>query len=56
MKPYKTSGRCISLFALYACAPVISSELRKEARKDVSFDQVTRQPEAYKDSIVIWGG
>jgi outer membrane lipoprotein len=46
----------MSLVALSACAPVISSEWRKEARKDLIFEQVQRTPSAYTGSIVIWGG
>ncbi len=45
-----------SLLALSACAPVISSEWRKEARKDLTFEQVQQNPSAYAGSIVIWGG
>ncbi len=44
------------LVALSACAPAISQDLRKETRKDLLFDQVTRNPTAYVGSVVIWGG
>ncbi len=57
MKQYQFQVAVVlSLVVLSACAPVISSELRKEARKDLSFDQVTRNPVAYTGSVVIWGG
>jgi outer membrane lipoprotein len=46
----------LCLVLLSACASVISSELRKEARKDLVFDQITRNPTAYLGSVVIWGG
>jgi outer membrane lipoprotein len=46
----------LSLVALSACAPVISPEWRKEALKDLTFEQVRRAPSAYAGSIVIWGG
>ncbi len=46
----------LSLVVLSACAPVISPDLRKETRKDLVFDQVTRNPTAYLGSVVIWGG
>jgi len=34
----------------------ISEALRKEARKNLSFPVVLENPEAYRGSIVIWGG
>ena len=50
------SATVLCLVMLSACAPVISTELRKETRKDLLFDQVTRNPTAYLGSVVIWGG
>ncbi len=46
----------LSMAVLSGCAPVISSELRKEARKDLTFPMALRDPTAYTGSIVIWGG
>ena len=38
-----------------ACLP-ISKQLRTEADKTLTFQQVFQNPEAYKGKIVIWGG
>ncbi len=46
----------LGLVALSGCAPVISSEWRKEARKDLTFATAFHDPAAYTGSIVIWGG
>ena len=37
------------------CAP-ISKELRAQADRTLTFQQVFQNPEAYKGKIVIWGG
>jgi len=34
----------------------ISKSLREEARKDITFRMVAENPEAYRGSLVIWGG
>lgn len=39
-----------------ACAPVISKELREQVSKDLSFKEVLQDPEAYKGTLVLWGG
>jgi len=36
----------LSMAVLSGCAPVISSEWRKEARKDLTFPMVLRDPTA----------
>jgi outer membrane lipoprotein len=41
---------------LTGCAHVISSQLRAEARKDLSFASVLADPQAYEGETVIWGG
>jgi outer membrane lipoprotein len=46
----------LSMAVLSGCAPVISSEWRNEARKDLTFSMALRDPTAYTGSIVIWGG
>jgi len=49
-------GFGLLLFILFSgCAP-ISKELRAEADKTLTFQQVFQKPEAYKGKIVIWGG
>jgi outer membrane lipoprotein len=40
---------------LSGCLP-ISKQLRAQADKTLTFQQVLKNPEAYKDKIVIWGG
>jgi outer membrane lipoprotein len=44
----------ILLFA--GCAHVISKDLRAKADPSLTFKQVLRNPEAYKNRTVIWGG
>jgi outer membrane lipoprotein len=41
---------------LSGCAHVISSGMREQARKDLSFSAVLANPEAYEGETVIWGG
>jgi outer membrane lipoprotein len=44
------------LLALFSgCAP-ISKDLRAQADRTLNFQQVFKNPEAYKGKIVIWGG
>jgi len=44
------------LFILFqGCLP-ISKQLRAQADRTLSFQQVSQNPEAYKGKIVIWGG
>jgi len=47
-------GCCI--YILSGCAHVISSELRQQANAGLTFSAVHQNAEAYKGSIVIWGG
>jgi outer membrane lipoprotein len=55
------SGRSYSVFGLLlvvlfsGCTP-ISKDLRDQADKKLTFQQVSKNPEAYKGKIVIWGG
>jgi outer membrane lipoprotein len=44
------------LSAVSACAYPISRELREEARPDLTFSMVLKNPDAYIGSVVIWGG
>ena len=38
------------------CAPVISKQLRKEVAKEITFKEVIKDPEAYKEKIVLLSG
>jgi outer membrane lipoprotein len=38
------------------CSYIISPQLRKEVREDLSFDMVLKAPTDYKGSVVLWGG
>jgi len=42
--------------AVSGCYYPISQQLRQEARKDLTFPEVLRDPAAYTGSIVLWGG
>ena len=42
--------------AVAGCSYPISKELRQEARSDLTFSMVLKDPAAYKGSIVLWGG
>jgi len=44
------------LLALSSCSLPISSELRREANRDLSFMGVADNPSAYVGNTVIWGG
>lgn len=46
----------LGLVVLSGCGPVISSEFRNEARKDLTFSMAFSDPAAYTGSVVIWGG
>lgn len=43
-------------FLISGCAYPISTEWRQQAKEDLTFLQVVRNPEAYIGKIVIWGG
>jgi outer membrane lipoprotein len=44
------------LLALFSGCTPISKELRAQADRTLSFQQVSKNPEAVKSKIVIWGG
>jgi outer membrane lipoprotein len=44
------------LFILSGCSYPISQQYRAEARPDLTFSMVLKNPDAYIGSIVIWGG
>ena len=49
-------GLLLLILTLFSgCAP-ISKELRAQADRALTFQQVFQNPEAYKGKIVIWGG
>lgn len=41
---------------IWGCAFPISQEIRAQARQDLTFPVVARDPLAYKGATVIWGG
>ncbi len=45
----------LSVF-LFACAPVISEEIRDEADTSITFKEVVQNPNGYEGKIVLWGG
>jgi outer membrane lipoprotein len=45
----------LSLF-LFACAPVISEEIREKTDVSVTFKEVAQSPDNYEGKIVLWGG
>jgi len=53
MKLYFTLFLCALLFA---CAPVISEEIRDEVDTSLTFKEVPQTPNAYQGKIVLWGG
>jgi len=46
----------ILLCFVLGCAPVISTELKAGADTSITFREVQKNPGAYKDKIVLWGG
>jgi outer membrane lipoprotein len=40
----------------FACASVITEEIRDKANDSISFSQVLQKPDAYKGQMVVWGG
>ena len=53
MRPYLFL--LLSVF-LFACAPVISEEIRERADTSLPFKEVVQNPDTYKGKIVLWGG
>ena len=46
----------VFLLGAFSCAYPISTELRKEVSKDVTFHMVLQSPTVYVGKIVLWGG
>ena len=44
------------LFLMSGCAYPIAKQWRQQAKEDLTFTEVVRNPEAYIGNIVIWGG
>lgn len=44
------------LILLVSGCAVMSKELRTEAEKDLSFEEVFKDPDLHKGKVVIWGG
>lgn len=42
--------------AVSACAPIISPELRKEIKEEITLSQVRKDFDSCKGKMVIWGG
>jgi outer membrane lipoprotein len=38
------------------CAHVISTEVREQVSKDITFKEVRQNPDGYKGKMVLWGG
>ncbi len=56
-KPYSFLFLSLSLsIFLFACAPVISEEVRKETDTSLTFKEVAQSPDTYAGKIVLWGG
>mgnify|MGYP001392132831 FL=1 len=45
----------VLLAGLAACAPV-SQEIRREAEASAPFNEIQRDPDKFKGSVVVWGG
>jgi len=45
-----------SALLLVGCAPVISKELRGQVAKELTFQEVRKDPEAYVGKIILWSG
>ena len=46
----------ISIGCLNGCAHVLSGDVLKESNRDISFDELRRNPEAHKGQVVLLGG
>lgn len=44
------------MFFTSGCAPVISKGLRAQVDKEILFEEVIQDPDAYQGKIVLWGG
>jgi len=46
----------VAACAVAGCAPVISQELLKTVDQEIRFDQVLKNPDAYRGTVVLLGG
>lgn len=46
----------ILLLSITCCAPVISKQVREQARRDLTFKEVVSDPERYKGELIILSG
>lgn len=46
----------LCLLLAVGCAYPISSPLRQQARRDLTFNRVFENPDPYRGTVVIWGG
>jgi len=46
----------VVVFLAAGCAPVISKGLRAQVDKEIRFEEVIQNPEAYQGKVVVWGG
>jgi len=44
------------LGSVFACTPIISTELKARVDSSISFKEIQENPVAYKGKIVLWGG
>jgi len=54
--PYCLLIAIVGSLLLTGCAPVISREVLREVDKDVSFEQLLKNPEAYSERTLLLGG
>lgn len=47
---------CFLFLLIAGCAPVISEQIREEARQDITFQEVFNNPEQYQGEIIIVSG
>lgn len=50
---------CSLIFLLLVsvgCTPIISKELRKKVAEEISFKQITKEPDAYKGKLILLSG
>lgn len=44
------------IMAVTACGPVISNEVRREVRPEITFEALLKDPDRYKDQVVMFSG
>ena len=46
----------VFLLFMASCAPVISKQIKEQVKPDITFREVLREPERYKDQMIILSG